>query len=310
MRFKKLFLSLLLVLMLLFVVGMGTFVYSSFKNTPPVVAVQATPTDEPTPTPSPTPSQTPSPTPTPLMNGVEAYILDASSNRVMFNSNSSRSVPIASTTKIMTAVITLENSDSEKIVTVAQEDLDQVPSGASIAQLHAGDYLRIRHLLYGLLIPSGCDAALTLARVVGGVTDTFVAMMNAKAQALGLTHTHFSNPHGAISEGNYSSASDLVTLARYAMQYQLFATIVSQTEYHIPPTQYNHRYDWSNTNQMLTSYQGMIGIKTGSGSGAGYCIVFEAVRNNRILIGAELGAPSFEVLWDDVAHLLDRSFAR
>ncbi|GHO72373.1 hypothetical protein KSD_01440 [Ktedonobacter sp. SOSP1-85] len=88
------------------------------------------------------------------------------------------------------------------------------------------------------------------------------------------------------------------------------ATIVSQTEYHIPPTQYNHRYDWSNTNQMLTSYQGMIGIKTGSGSGAGYCIVFEAVRNNRILIGAELGAPSFEVLWDDVAHLLDRSFAR
>ncbi|GHO55585.1 hypothetical protein KSB_40600 [Ktedonobacter robiniae] len=211
----------------------------------------------------------------------------------------------------MTAVVTIENSSNlDQIITVQQADLDQLPPEASVAQLHVGDYLRIRHLLYGLLLPSGSDAALTLARVVGGSTDGFVAMMNAKAQALGLAHTHFSSPHGVIPDGNYSSAQDLVKLARYAMRYQIFAEIVRQTEYHIPPTQYNRRYDWYNTNQLLTSYSGVIGIKTGSGSGAGYCVVFAAVRNNRLLYGAELGAPgSFDVLNSDVTRLLDKAFA-
>lgn len=99
-------------------------------------------------------------------------------------------------------------------------------------------------------------------------------------------------------------------LTRYAMRYQIFAEIVRKTEYHIPPTQYNRRYDWYDTNQLLSSYPGVIGIKTGSGSGAGYCVVFAAVRNNRLLYGAELGAPdSFDELYSDVTRLLDKAFA-
>lgn len=264
----------------------------------------------PTSPPAPTPTPTPSPTPTPFISGTAVYLMDANSGRVLYNMNSAQELPIASTTKIMTAIVTIENANLDQGVTVQQSDLDQVPAGASTASLVAGDYFRVQTLLYALMLPSGTDASLVLARVVGGSTSNFVAMMNAKAQALGLTHTHFSNPHGFGVGNHYSSAADLVTLAKYAISNATFAEIVGLTSYNVKPTLYTHAYQWENTNSLLTTYQGADGIKTGWTNDAGVCLVFSASRNGHHLIGAELGAPSYDAVFADGTKLLDLGFSK
>jgi D-alanyl-D-alanine carboxypeptidase len=257
----------------------------------------------------PTPSPTPSPTPAPLITGTAAYVIDADTGRVLYSLNSTRQLPIASTTKIMTAIVTIENANLDQGVTVQQSDLDQVPADASTAGLVIGDYFRLRTLLYGLLLPSGTDAAIVIARAVAGSTAQFVAMMNSKAHQLHLTHTHFSSPHGYSGVDHYSSAADLVTLANYALRNSLFAAIVAQVTYNVQPSQYTHHYQWDNTNALLTSYQGADGIKTGWTDAAGVCLVFSARRQGHHLIGAELHAPTYADVFADAATVLDLGFS-
>ena len=271
-----------------------------------------TPTEIPTPTPSPTPmpSPTPSPTPVPFLTGSAAYMIDADTGRVLYDMNSAQQLPIASTTKVMTAIVTLENANLAQGVTVQQADLDQVPDGASSAGLRVGDYFRVRTLLYGLLLRSGTDASIVLARAVAGSTENFVALMNRKAQDLHLAHTHFQNPHGFNDADHYSSAADLTTLATYAMHNTLFAQMVGQTTYDVKATLYTHAYHWSTTNTLLTSYQGADGVKTGWTDDAGVCLVFSAHRNGHHLIGVELHASSYESLFADAAKLLDLGFSK
>ncbi|HEV2655667.1 MAG TPA: D-alanyl-D-alanine carboxypeptidase family protein [Ktedonobacteraceae bacterium] len=277
-----------------------------------------TPTPLPTPTPSPTPSPTPipsptpspSPTPAPFISGMAAYLIDADSGRVLYTMNSAQQLPIASTTKIMTAIIAIENANLDQGVKVRQSDLDQVPVGASTAGLVAGDYFRLHTLLSGLMLRSGTDASIVIASTVAGSVDNFVAMMNRKAQVLGLTHTHFDNPHGFGSGNHYSSAADLVTLANYAMRNATFAQIVGQASYDVKPTLYTHAYHWDNTNTLLTTYQGADGVKTGWTDDAGVCLVFSARRNGHHLIGVELHAPSYDTVFADGAKLLDLGFSK
>jgi D-alanyl-D-alanine carboxypeptidase len=271
-----------------------------------------TPTPSPTPTPAPTPTPVPPPTPTPapFISGSAAYLIDADSGRVLYTMNSAQQLPIASTTKIMTAIVTIENANLDQGVTVQQSDLNQMPAGASNAGLVAGDYFRMQTLLYALMLRSGTDASLVLARVVAGSTDNFVAMMNAKAQALGLKHTHFDNPHGFGTGNHYSSAADLVTLTKYAMSNATFAGIVGQSAYDVKPTLYTHAYHWDNTNSLLTTYQGADGVKTGWTDDAGVCLVFSAQRNGHHLIGSELNAPSYDAVFADGAKLLDLGFSK
>src|SRR5581483_5333365 len=126
------------------------------------------------------------------------------------------------TTKIMTAIVAIENGNLDQGVTVEQAELNQVPAGSSNAGLVVGDYFRLHTLLYALMLRSGTDASIVVARVVAGSTANFVAMMNRKAQALHLLHTHFSSPHGFSSNDHYSSAADMVTLANYAMRNPIF----------------------------------------------------------------------------------------
>jgi serine-type D-Ala-D-Ala carboxypeptidase (penicillin-binding protein 5/6) len=279
-----------------------------------------TPTpDIPTPTPTPDlPTPTPTsaipiatPTPAPFISGSEAYLIDADTGTVLYNLNGNQSAPIASTTKIMTAMIAIENGNLENGVTVQQADLDQVPAGASTAGLVANDYFRLRTLLDALLLRSGTDASIVIARTIGGTTDNFVAMMNTRSQQLGLAHTHYSNPHGfGGGSDNYSSPADLVTLAKYAMSNPTFAGIVGQSNYTVQPTLYTHAYSWDNTNSLISTYAGADGVKTGWTDDAGVCLVFSARRNGHHLIGVELGAKTYDDVFADGTKLLDLGFSK
>ncbi|MBA2395144.1 MAG: D-alanyl-D-alanine carboxypeptidase [Ktedonobacteraceae bacterium] len=306
-----------LVIMIVIAVVAAYFVSPAIPGIEMAVGL-ITPTPLPTPTPSPTPTPTPIPTeaptatstPAPFISGSAAYLIDADSGRVLYSMNSAQPLPIASTTKIMTAIVTIENANLNQGVTVQQADLDQVPTGASTAGLVVGDYFRVRTLLDALLLRSGTDASIVLARTVAGSTDNFVTMMNNKAQALGLAHTHFSNPHGFAASNHYSSAADLVTLTTYAMRNPTFAGVVGLSRYDVPPTLYTHAYHWENTNSLLTTYQGADGVKTGWTDDAGVCLVFSAIRNGHHLVGAELHATSYDAVFADGTKLLDLGFSK
>ncbi|MBV9257729.1 MAG: D-alanyl-D-alanine carboxypeptidase [Ktedonobacteraceae bacterium] len=308
-----------LMLVIVMVVGMGIF-FSSLLSSRALTTLPIfpstptpTPTDTPTPVPSPTPTDTPvpSPTPTPLVNGSSAYLLDATSGRVLLDVNSHLHAPMWSTTKIMTALLTIEQLQPDQIVTVQQAELDEVPSKMSVGELRATDRMSIRQLLYGLLLPSGSDAAVVLAHAVSGNTASFVALMNARAAQLGLKDTHYQNPYGADEPGHYSSAADLVKLAHVAMGYPLFAQIVSTQQYYIAPTLYHHKYPWTNILiNFLQSYPGANGIKTGSNAEeTDWCLVFSAYRQGRWLIGAEMQAPSEDQVFTDAENILNKGFA-
>jgi serine-type D-Ala-D-Ala carboxypeptidase (penicillin-binding protein 5/6) len=308
---QRTILAIAFVMMLVITVVAVIFISSAFPNLQYLVKLivpDATPTQAPTAIPTPTP--TPSPTPAPFITGTAAYLIDADTGRVLYTMNSTQQLPIASTTKIMTAIVAIENANLDQGVIVQQSDLDQVPPDASTAGLVAGDYFRLRTLLYGLLLPSGTDASIVIARTVAGSTANFVAMMNAKAQLLHLTHTHFSSPHGYSGVYHYSSAANMVTLTNYAMRNPLFAQIVGQGTYDVRPSLYTRAYHWENTNALLTTYPGADGVKTGWTNDAGACLVFSARRNGHHLIGVELQAPSYDDVFADGAKLLDLGFSK
>jgi D-alanyl-D-alanine carboxypeptidase len=304
---------------------MGTFFSSKLsfgQTTSPQVsaatatlAPTATPTDLPTPTDTPTPvpttpTPTPSPTPTPLVNGSSAYLIDATSGRVLLNVNSHLRVPMWSTTKIMTALLAIERLQPDQVVTIQQSELDEVPSGMSTALLVANDKMSVQDLLYGLLLPSGSDAAVVLAHTVSGNAVSFVSLMNTRAAQLGLTNTHYMNPYGADESGHFSSAADLVKLARKAMSYSLFATIVSTPHHHLVADYYHHGYPWDNIlAPFLQNYPGADGVKTGSNTAeTDWCMVFSASRHGHLLIGAEMQAPSYNQIFTDAQNILDKGF--
>ena len=301
-----------LLLMVALVIVMGIYfssLLSSGQNasasTPPLQKFEVSPTPTPTPTPIP-------PTPTPsLVNGSSAYLLDATTGRVLLDVDSHLRMPMWSTTKIMTALLAIERLPPDLVVTIQQSELDEVPDGMSIAQLHATDQMSILHLLYGLLLPSGSDAAVVLAHAVSGNTASFVALMNARAKQLGLTDTQYQNPFGAADPNHYSSSADLVKLARVAMGYPLFAQIVATQHYHIDANLSHYRYDWDNVlTDFLQDYPGATGVKTGSdASETDWCMVFSAYRQGHLLIGAEMEAPSQSQLFADAENILNKGFA-
>ncbi len=163
--------------------------------------------------------------------------------------------------------------------------------GASSAGLVPGDTLTTLQLLKGLLLPSGCDAAYVLATAYGPGRTAFVTQMNTMAQQMGLTHTHFSNFDGLpwpTATDTYSSPADLIKLGEAAMAQATFRGIVHRQTYTLAATSAHHAYTWANTNLLLGSYAGATGIKTGSTSAAGYCLLFEADDNGQVLIGVVL----------------------
>jgi len=167
--------------------------------------------------------------------------------------------------------------------------------GGETAALHPGDVLTAQELLEALLLPSGADAAYTLANAYGPGMNAFIARMNATAAQLGMKDTHFTSPDGLpypTETSTYSTPSDLLTLGLVAMRYPAFRSIVDLRFYHLPKGPGHHEYWWDNTDDLIGSYQGALGIKDGYTDDAGHCLLFEANRNGRTLIGVVLDSPA------------------
>lgn len=285
-----------------------------------VIATLSPPTATPSPTPIP-PTPTPLPTPRPVLTvrgtppalqAAASYLLDMDTGNILANSNGYKPLPMASTTKIMTALIAIESGNLDQPITVTQAELDQVPADASSAGLVVGETLTLRQLLYGLMLPSGDDAALVIADAQSGSTDQFVTLMNLFSQRLHLFQTHYDNPHGlnlAGDQEHYTSASDLARLAEYAMHIPLFAQIVQTRIYILPATAGHQAHKWINTDTLLGTYAGAIGIKTGHTDAAGWCLVFAATRDGHHLLGVVLNDPTEAQRDKDTTALLNWGFA-
>ncbi len=258
----------------------------------------------------------------PQIKADHAFLLDArdgSQERPMWGgAKADESVPMASTTKIMTAVVVLKHPEwLNRQIEVKQEYRDYVAKqGASTADLQTGDKLTVKQMLHAMLIPSGSDAARALADNFGsGATEEariadFVRQMNDEAQALGMKGTHFDTYDGISHGNNHSTARDLAKLGQRAMLQPTFAEVVKNKQFKTEaPAANGHTryYTWNNTNELLGSYDGILGIKTGSGPEDGYCLVFAAKRDNRTLVGAILRDDQGR--FDDAAKMLDWGFA-
>ena len=209
---------------------------------------------------------------------------------------------MASLTKMMTCLLALENSNLEDTVCITEDVFVCRDS-----RVRLGEGYLLGDLLYEMMLQSDNDAAYALAKHVGGDTIRFCEMMNEKAAYLGMENPHFANPNGMPAPDNYSTAGDLTRLARYAMRDSLFAAIVGTTEKKVPMIDGRHM-DCYNTNVLLSSYDGCIGIKTGFTRQAGYCLASAATREGRTLYCVLLNSRSMRTRFTESAVLLDYGF--
>ena len=227
-----------------------------------------------------------------------AYVLDAVSGRVLYDKNPDERSLIASTTKIMTALIVCEQCNVLDRMRIPKE---AVGIEGSSMYLQAGEVLTVQELLYGLMLRSGNDAATALAIYCGGTVEGFAQLMNDKAYRLGLDHTHFENPHGLDSPNHYSTAADMAKLAAYAMENPVFAATVSAKKI----TAGNRVLQ--NHNKLLWTVEGADGVKTGFTKAAGRILVSSATRNGRRLIAVTMNDGND---WVDHATLFDTGFSQ
>jgi D-alanyl-D-alanine carboxypeptidase (penicillin-binding protein 5/6) len=270
------------------------------------------------PTPTPAPILTARGTP-PAVDAASVYLLDADTDHALIDIHGELRLPMASTTKIMTAILVLDKGNLDQMVAIQEDAAKEViDNDGSTAHLWVGDRICMKDLLYALMLPSGDDAAIAIADAMSGSAPAFVQQMNNYARQLKLNNTHFINPDGLtyrLSDGkpdpnHYATASDLAHLARYALQNPLFAQIVQLQEYILPATSTHHSYDWVTTNQFLSHYAGATGIKTGYTVEAGYCLVFAAYNNGHHLVGVLLHDSDTDPdqRFADAATLLDWGF--
>lgn len=230
-------------------------------------------------------------------SATSAVLMDVDSGRVLYAQNENAKMLIASTTKIMTALVALENGDLNSTVKVTAEAANT--EGSSM-YLKAGEKLTLETLLYGLMLCSGNDAAVAVAQGVAGSTDKFVKLMNQKAKELGMAHTSFANPNGLDDEKHYSTAKDMAVLACAAMNNETFARIVSTRTVTVGGrTLTNH-------NKLLSYVDGCIGLKTGYTKAAGRTLVSCAQRNGQRLVAVTLQDGND---WADHAALYDYGFS-
>ena len=217
-------------------------------------------------------------------------------------------------TKVMTALVVIRAGRLGREVRVPAAAVSYVRAhGASSAGLYAGDRLTTQQLLEALLLPSGCDAAYVLAAAYGPGLNGFITKMNALARQMGLGRTHFSNFDGLpwpSGNSTYSTPADLLAIGRAAMGSAVFRALVDQRAYHLASRSGNHAYYWPNSNLLLGSYPGAIGIKTGWTGAAGYCLLFEARRGSRALIGVVLDSSASvrSVSFSDACQILNWGF--
>ncbi|MBR3300262.1 MAG: D-alanyl-D-alanine carboxypeptidase [Clostridia bacterium] len=232
-----------------------------------------------------------------------AVLISSDTGEVLYSRNCDQRLPMASTTKIMTALVVLEKGGLDRIVTVTGEMIRV--EGTSMG-LSSGDTLTVRDLLYGMMLVSGNDAANALAVSVGGSYDRFIALMNKKARELGLCNTRFETPSGLDGERHYTSAYDLAMITKAAFLYEDFRKIVSTESiilsYGDPPC----KRQLINHNKLLKMYDDVAGVKTGFTKKSGRCLVSAAQKDGKSLIAVTLNDPDD---WEDHRKLLDLGFS-
>ena len=231
-----------------------------------------------------------------------ACILDMETGRVLFQSGMHDRLAMASTTKVMTALLAIENGSLSDTVTCSKSAFGV--SGTSI-YLAEGEKLTLEEMLLGLMLSSGNDAAVAIAEHIGGSVEGFAAMMNARARELGAVNTNFVNPHGLPDDRHYTTAYDLALIAREAMRSDVFRRIVSTQQATIPWEGRTYNRVLKNKNALLSSYEGATGVKTGFTSKAGRCLVFGAQRGGMEIVGVVLSCPDW---FSEAARLMDRCF--
>lgn len=228
-----------------------------------------------------------------------AAVINGDTGEVIYAHNADARLPMASTTKIMTALLLCENGEFDKEITVTADMLRV--EGSSMGLL-AGDRVTYHDLLYGMMLASGNDAANVTAIALGGSVEGFVKMMNGKAAELGLENTHFVTPSGLDAEGHYTTAEELAQLARHALRNEAFAKAVASEaatlNYGNPP----YRRTLKNHNRLLKTFDGAVGVKTGFTKKSGRCLVSAAKRDGKLVIAVTLNDPDD---WQDHAALLD-----
>ena len=232
-----------------------------------------------------------------------ALIYDRASGRILYEKNGNKQTPMASTTKIMTAIVVLENANLGDVVTI---DAKAAGIGGSRLGLKKNDKITVNDLLYGLMLRSGNDAAVALARYVGGSIEGFADMMNKKASEMGLVNSHFVVPHGLDNDGHYTTAYELAKMADYALKIDKFKQIVSTKSTTIIINGYPKAIN--NTNQLLGSVNGVYGVKTGFTNGAGRCLVTACKRNDLDIITVIIGSNTTKQRTSDTIKLIEYAF--
>ena len=235
----------------------------------------------------------------PKLDSRIALVYDRASGRILFDKNGNKTTPMASTTKIMTAIIVVENSNLSDIVTI---DSKSAGTGGSRLGLKKNDKITVNDLLYGLMLRSGNDAAVALAIHVGGSVEGFAELMNKKAKELNLTSTHFMVPHGLDMDGHYTTAYELAKMADYALKNEKLKAIVSTKTCTININ--NNPKVISNTNELLGSVSGVYGVKTGFTNGAGRCLVTACKRDSLDIITVIIGADTKKIRTSDSMKLI------
>ncbi|MDI3534451.1 MAG: hypothetical protein PWQ82_816 [Thermosediminibacterales bacterium] len=242
---------------------------------------------------------------TPIITGQAAVLIDADNGQILYEKNSDKRMFPASTTKIMTAILALENG---KLT-------DKIKAGPEIYEtygtrlyLEEGEELTLEQLLYGLLLRSANDAAAVIAKYIGGSIENFARMMNEKAKEIGCTNTNFVNPHGLHDENHYTTAKDLAIIAKYAMKIPEFRKIVATKSKVIPWPGKEYDRQLYNGNKLLEQYEGADGVKTGYTSQAQQTLVASATRDGHRLIAVVLKSQGKNI-WSDAKALLDYGFS-
>ena len=242
-------------------------------------------------------------------------LVDATTGQVLWARNATEVRPIASITKVMTALVVLQSGDMSRRIAVPKAVKNYVAKyGANAVGLVAGQVFTVDELLHMMLIESAADAAYTLANAYGPGLPAFIGKMNAEATRLGLIHTRFTSPDGLpypSETSTYSTPAELVRLGEVAMEYPEFAGIVKLRYWNLKKGNGHGAYSVTSSNELIGQYPGVVGIKTGFTNAAGHTLLFEAVRNGRVLIGDVLGSPptGYAAGAQDAAKVLTWAFS-
>lgn len=237
------------------------------------------------------------------VSAYSAALIDASDGNLLYSKRADEPLPMASTTKIMTALVAIERGDLDATVEIPRAAVGV--EGSSI-YLFTGEKLTLGNLVYALMLASANDAAAAIAIIVGGSIEKFAGMMNEKAAELGLSNTRFVNPHGLDAAGHHTTARDLALLSAYALGNDTFKKIVSTKKTTIPLNGEEGRRLLINHNRLLRYYDGAIGVKTGFTRKSGRCLVSAAERDGLIFVAVTINAPND---WNDHTRMLDYGFS-